>query len=76
MGENRLIIVREVRAVDPEHIPLPLEPGELALCEVAGVPLQNPHGFLERQVAVQVVEDFLVAEALHGDHVPRAAGCL
>ena len=41
-----LAIVSHLLAVQPPHIPLPLEPGDLPLGEVSSIPLQDIDGFL------------------------------
>ena len=47
--QDPLLIVIIVLLVDPDHVPLPLEPGDLALGKMPGVPLDPVDRFLQLQ---------------------------
>ena len=53
--------------IDPGDIPLPPEPGELALGKAAGIPLDQADSLLHGILAVQRAQDLSVTYALHGD---------
>ena len=51
----------------------PSEPGELPLGKVTGIPLQNTDSFLMRASPIQIIQNFLIAKPLHGNHVSGTA---